>query len=690
VKSTTSMLITVTTLFAALATPTRLRAQDNSADNNHQHFRYKLIDLGTLGGPQSYVNEPPDSFAAILNKRGMVTDWADTSTPDPYPSFCFDQDCLVAHAFQWDDGHMSDLGVLPNGASSASTWISENGLISGFSQNGQIDPLISGLPEVHAVLWRNGGIADLGTLEGGFESLATAVNSRGHVVGWSTNTVPDPFPVVDGGASQGSGFQTRAFLWHNGAMEDLGTLGTGTDATAWLLNERGQVAGDSFTNTTLNTANTCGQNVPTQDPFIWDQAHGLTDIGSLGGTCGFGWDLNNRGQVVGASDLAGGLHHHAFLWDRQQHPNLKDLGTFGGGDSAAFANNDDEEITGWAALPGDKSIHAFLWKHGSMTDLGAVGSDPCSLGFSINSGAQVVGISVPGCDFNNNPAYHAFLWEDGGPMVDLNTLVPPGSALHLTDPDTINDRGEIAGFGFLPNGDQHAFLLIPCDGEHSDAEGCEDAAEWATAAQGLPSQRPRVALAENVGKMLRRRPGFGRFVGNPQKAALNGEAAVSGPNANLSPTSLTFSTQAIGTMSAPKIVVLKNTGTASLKITNIAITGTNARDFAQTHTCGSSLAAGASCSISVTFKPTASGTQTAALSITDNALGSPQKVSLSGTGTAGRCTRVGQQCPPQFPPCCPGLVCQFAGNRAFCEPKRSENTFRTNSYWDQLNANKLE
>jgi trimeric autotransporter adhesin len=74
-------------------------------------------------------------------------------------------------------------------------------------------------------------------------------------------------------------------------------------------------------------------------------------------------------------------------------------------------------------------------------------------------------------------------------------------------------------------------------------------------------------------------------------------------------------------------------GTATLTITGIAITGTNAGDFAQTHTCGSSLAAGASCTINVTFKPTAIGSRSAALSVTDNATGSPQHVPLSGTGT---------------------------------------------------------
>jgi hypothetical protein len=80
-------------------------------------------------------------------------------------------------------------------------------------------------------------------------------------------------------------------------------------------------------------------------------------------------------------------------------------------------------------------------------------------------------------------------------------------------------------------------------------------------------------------------------------------------------------------------VTLTNVGTTTLSITSMAIIGTNAGDFVQTHTCGSSLAAGASCSISVKFKPAAKGSRTAAVSVTDNAAGSPHKVTLSGTGT---------------------------------------------------------
>jgi hypothetical protein len=103
---------------------------------------------------------------------------------------------------------------------------------------------------------------------------------------------------------------------------------------------------------------------------------------------------------------------------------------------------------------------------------------------------------------------------------------------------------------------------------------------------------------------------------------------VTAPVVMLSPTSLTFASETDGTTSAAQTVTLTNSGTAALAITSIAASG----DFAQTNTCGASVAAGANCTISVTFTPTAAGSRTGTLTITDNASGSPQTVSLSGGG----------------------------------------------------------
>ena len=77
---------------------------------------------------------------------------------------------------------------------------------------------------------------------------------------------------------------------------------------------------------------------------------------------------------------------------------------------------------------------------------------------------------------------------------------------------------------------------------------------------------------------------------------------------------------------------MTNTGTAALTITSIAVTGTDASQFVFANNCGTSLAVGASCSIHGHFAPTATGALTAAVTITDSAVGSPQTIALSGTG----------------------------------------------------------
>jgi len=167
-KSRRLMWSTATILLGALAIPIQLAAQEQQ--HKKGHHRYKLVDVGTFGGPASYFQ---NGFDGILNNHGTAAGWADTSTQDPYPGFCFNPlNCFVSHAFAWQGGLLTDLGTLPGGSSSQAFWISRNGLIAGNSQNGEIDPLITGLPEIRAVLWKHGEIIDLGTLEGGHESLA--------------------------------------------------------------------------------------------------------------------------------------------------------------------------------------------------------------------------------------------------------------------------------------------------------------------------------------------------------------------------------------------------------------------------------------------------------------------------------------------------------------------------------------
>jgi hypothetical protein len=122
---------------------------------------------------------------------------------------------------------------------------------------------------------------------------------------------------------------------------------------------------------------------------------------------------------------------------------------------------------------------------------------------------------------------------------------------------------------------------------------------------------------------------------SPQTVTVTG-VSVGIPQATLSPLSLNFGSVGVGIASTTQAITLANAGTDILKIASVAITGTNPTDFTQTNTCATQIAAGASCVITVTFKPTATGARAAAISVTDNAgntVGSTQTATLAGTGT---------------------------------------------------------
>lgn len=528
-------------LITALTVPMTIHGQLEK----QRHHHYRLFDLATLGGPVSYIDEGSDMgwFSnAIGNNQGSFTGWADTSTPDPYPNFCFSgnsMDCMISHAFQWQNGVKKDLGVLPRGASSATTWISANGLIAGTSQNGQMDPLLPGFPEDRAVLWQNGKIINLKTLpEGGYESGSIAVNSLGQVTGWALNTIPDPVSfdlasiVFFSYEPYPYAYQMRAFLWQDGVMRDLGTLG-GPDAYPTGINELGQVIGISFTNSTatgifMTACNYGGLpgGVPPQDPFLWDKDAGMIDLGSLGGTCGYAQGLNNKGQVVGQSNLIGDQANHAFLWERAT--GLVDLGTLGGSDSTAYAINDNGEVVGAASLPGDAQLDAVLWGKNGIVDLGTLHGDNCAYPFWINVSGQVVGHGGTNC------GGRGFLWENSGPLVDLNTLVVSNDGFSITDATYINDQGEIIGEG-LPLGCAdtgicgHVYVLIPCDTNHPNVTGCDyslvdstAAAEVRPALAAEPSATPsenKMSPAEMMARIRTARGGRNRRFGIMQPAS---------------------------------------------------------------------------------------------------------------------------------------------------------------------------
>jgi probable HAF family extracellular repeat protein len=284
-------------------------------------------------------------------------------------------------------------------------------------------------------------------------------------------------------------------------MSDLHTLG-GPDSSAWINNDRGEVAGISFISFNANPST----GVPTVDPFFWSPEDGkMIDLGGFGGTYGLVTWMNNRGQVVGASNLPGDQTEHPFIWSKRN--GLVDLfangnlgGTFGHSDWV----NDRGEVVGYATtVLSNADGHAFLWRNGLLSDLGVIGTDPDSESVSINSAGQIVGVS--GSFFVPNGVHRGALWENGEPIVDLNTLVLPGSGMNIIAAVLINDRGEIACTGTtaaVPS--EHPCMLIPCDQDHRGIEDCDySLVDASTAAQLRAESSP--AATENNDRPIERR-----------------------------------------------------------------------------------------------------------------------------------------------------------------------------------------
>ena len=457
-KSRTLICITAISLFAALANPVQLAAQ---------HTRYKLIDLGTLGGPNSATNGGPPS---MINNGGLIAGMADTTAPCAYLGG------VLSPAVKWEKGVPINLGLLPGGCFSLPNSINGKGMIVGSGDIGVLDPIWG--PVIRADFRYKGQVIDLGTF-GGNNSLANNVNSRGQVVGGAENTDPDPW---DFGGIVGLPSPTawHGFAWQDGVLLDLGTLG-GPDSFAGVINENGQIAGFSFTNSIPSPV----FGIPTADPFLWDRGS-MNDLGTLGGTFGLATALNNRGQVVGFSDVAGDLANHAFIWERNV---LTDIGTLGGDNSTANWINEGGQVAGISDLA-DGTHHAFVWKDGNFTDLGTIDGDPCSNTEYINNRGQVIGTSTD-C---HGTILHIFLWENGS-MIDLSSQVLPGSGFVLLEPVVINEAGEIVVFGILSNGDNHAVLLKPCS-VSCDAQAASSLKNESAASQF--AAKTRTALREGA------------------------------------------------------------------------------------------------------------------------------------------------------------------------------------------------
>ena len=272
-------------------------------------------------------------------------------------------------------------------------------------------------------VYSNGAMTNLGTL-GGNSGIGNGINSSGQVAGYSQNA---------------SGTY-RAFRSSGGTLIDIGDLGGGS-AVAYAINDVGQVVGSSVTADGSN------------HPFLYSSGQ-MIDLGTLGSHGNSWWNsaqgINKWGVVTGTSYDAQG-NFFGFVWS---NGTMTKLGTLGGPWSQGYAINSKGKITG-IAYTADGNAHAFIRNlRGVMKDLGTfAGKFSTTWGFSINDSGVVVGQST----FQDT--YHAFVYRSGA-IKDLNTLIPPGSGWVLISAEGINNAGQIVGMG-LHHGLQHGYLLTP-------------------------------------------------------------------------------------------------------------------------------------------------------------------------------------------------------------------------------------
>jgi probable HAF family extracellular repeat protein len=423
--------------------------------SGQQQPRYRVIDLGTLGGTYSV------GFG--INNKGDVAGQAATLAQT---------DGFAATAFLWTKQKgTSNLGVFG-------------------------PPLFPACPTC--------------------SSDAAAVGANGEVAGGSEIATLDPNGEDFGQFNPPNPTHRvmRGSIWRNGVMTVLPNLLGGNNANVFWMNNLGQISGVGE-NGTFDAS--CSTVTPFQvyrfQPVIWgpngEIQRVLSPLVSKGDTVAYAFTINDHGQTVGNSGLCStvGLPPssvgnstaaHAVLWESDDSV-PHDLGSLGGAFNGASSINNRGEVVGVAQSPIDGTVHAFLWtRQTGMLDYGAFpGAVATVVGccHTNNDRGEIVGFSIE----PDNPYFgRALIWQGTEPK-DLNAFVPDlGPFVQLTGAFSINDAGEIVCQGVTNTGELHACLAVPHNGAVLN-----ESVSPATRQLGSP-----VPLSDNSRELLRRRFGI--------------------------------------------------------------------------------------------------------------------------------------------------------------------------------------
>jgi probable HAF family extracellular repeat protein len=331
---------------------------------------------------------------------------------------------------------VTDLGALSGSTSSYADDNNNHGLVTGCSDNSMLPtvPCTTNVPS-EAFLWSSsGGMQHLGNLSGNDQSIGYVVNDSSAVVGWSGDT------------QTGNG---HGFFWtKSGGMVDLGTLpGGNAYSLADAITSKGVIVGQSLVSN------------GDVDVVVWTNSggtHQIHDEGCLPKApyC-YAYDINEKLQVTGIAYFnQKGTRYRGFLWSKAK--GWKELGTLPGGkNSEGIWLTDSGVIAGLSTSPKYPNGVSVYWDATGIHSIDTLaGGNSSSPGYISDAGEMLGQSTIAGGD------NHAYIWTKKKRMRDLNNMIPKNSGWVLEHASSINDAGQIVGYGTI-NGEAHGFLLTP-------------------------------------------------------------------------------------------------------------------------------------------------------------------------------------------------------------------------------------